>query len=439
MDAKLFSAAARQRWFAVGVLLFFLLLSIQYTLKVHDQNRDTRSAFLRWREQVLALPDGINIYEKFNYPNPPIMALVLMPLMELPPLAGSLLWYYLKVLLALASLWAVFRLTEQPGRPFLPWAKLVVILLSLRPIMGDLMHGNVNLFILFTVVAALYAYRRGRDVLAGTGIGLAVACKVTPALFLPYFAWKRSWRALAGCGLGLALFLWLVPAALLGQERNAQLFGQWFHQMVTPFVEKGVVTPEHNNQSLPGMLSRLLTHSPSFSTYVNDVYTPLEYHNFANLNAEQVKWLLKGAMGLFALAVVFACRTPTQPRESWRLAAEFSLVLLGMLLFSERTWKHHCVTLMLPFAVVVYYLQEVRTSWRMRGYLAGTLAVVALLMATTSTGLVGPLDRAAKLAQVYGAYVWAYLLLAAALIVQLRRRDDVAVAQVRAEPRPLAA
>src|SRR5438270_4165991 len=190
MDAKLFSAAARQRWFAAGVLLFFLLLSIQYTLKVHDHNRDTRSAFLRWREQVLALPDGVNIYEKFNYPNPPIMALVLLPLMQLPPLAGSLLWYYLKVLLALASLWAVFRLTEQPGRPFLPWAKLLVVLLSLRPIMGDLMHGNVNLFILFTVVAALYAYRRGRDVLAGTGIGLAVACKVTPALFVPYFLWK---------------------------------------------------------------------------------------------------------------------------------------------------------------------------------------------------------------------------------------------------------
>src|SRR5205823_14206012 len=27
----------------------------------------------------------------------------------------------------------------------------------------------------------------------------------------------------------------------------------------------------------------------------------------------------------------------------WPLAAEFSLIVLGMLLFSERTWKHHCV------------------------------------------------------------------------------------------------
>ena len=32
---------------------------------------------------------------------------------------------------------------------------------------------------------------------------------------------------------------------------------------------------------------------------------------------------------------------------------EFSVVVLGMLLFCERTWKHHCVTLLLPFTVPV--------------------------------------------------------------------------------------
>jgi len=47
-----------------------------------------------------------------------------------------------------------------------------------------------------------------------------------------------------------------------------------------------------------------------------------------------------------------------------------------------------------------------------------------VLMGTTSTSL---LERAAKEAQVYGAYVWAYLLLAAALAVVLRRRDDQAL------------
>jgi hypothetical protein len=42
-------------------------------------------------------------------------------------------------------------------------------------------------------------------------------------------------------------------------------------------------------------------------------------------------------------------------------------------------------------------------------------------MASTSTSLLDALDGAAKLAQVYGAYVWAYLLLVAALVTLLRR------------------
>jgi hypothetical protein len=129
-------------------------------------------------------------------------------------------------------------------------------------------------------------------------------------------------------------------------------------------------------------------------------------------------------MAGFAGLVVWSCRTPTARRRNWRLAAEFSLVLLGMLLFSERTWKHHCVTLLLPFAVLSYYLGACRPGPRLRSYLIASLAVVVVLMATTSTSLLEPFDGAAKLAQVYGAYVWAFLVLVAALVVVLRRRED---------------
>jgi hypothetical protein len=96
------------------------------------------------------------------------------------------------------------------------------------------------------------------------------------------------------------------------------------------------------------------------------------------------------------------------------------VIILGMLLFCERTWKHHCVTLLLPFAVITYRLIAFRCGKAMRAYLIGTLAAVTLLMAMTSTSL---LDSTAKLMQVYGAYVWAYLLLLTALVVVLRRPE----------------
>ena len=40
------------------------------------------------------------------------------PLAELPPIVGALCWFYLKVAMTLAALYWVFRIVEDPGRPF---------------------------------------------------------------------------------------------------------------------------------------------------------------------------------------------------------------------------------------------------------------------------------------------------------------------------------
>jgi hypothetical protein len=334
--------------------------------------------------------------------------------------------------MALLALHWAFQLIEDPTRSFPPWAKVVVVVLSLRPIMGDLIHGNINLFILFLVMAALVAFRRGRDLSAGLLLALAIACKVTPALFVPYLVWKRAWKTLAGCAAGLVLFFGLVPACFLGWSANTRYLHSWLDRMVIPFVLKGEVTSEHQNQSLPGLIFRLTTHNPSFVTYnEDDQQVPTEFDNLVTWDPAVARWLVKGCLILFAVLVVWTCRTPTAPRGGWRLAAECGIVLLGMLLFSERTWKHHCVTLVLPFGVLCYYLAVCRPSPRLWAYLAGTLAAVFLLMASTSTGLLP--DAAAKQAQVYGAYVWGYVLLLAALAVVLRRNAhaDLRVAAKR--------
>jgi alpha-1,2-mannosyltransferase len=421
-QAESIFSRSRQRWFVLGLCLLFVASSVQYGFKARGGGvHPNRSAILRWGEALQHVTDE-DIYQRYAYPNPPIMALILRPLAQLSPLAGSLCWYYLKLAMTLVAVYWVFRLVEEPGRPFPAWAKALTILLSLRPILGDLSHGNVNLFILFLVAAALYAFHRGRDLAAGLTLALAIACKITPALFVPYFLWKRAWKTLAGCLAGLVLFLVIVPGWFLGNETNLRLLNSWTGQMITPFVLKGAVTSDHPNQSLPGLVFRLGTHSPSFLDTQGE---PLLYDNLATLSPGQAGWIIKGCMALFAGLIVWSCRTPVQPttsRQGYRLAAELSLVILGMLLFSERTWKHHCVTLLLPFAVLVYYLSVCRPGILLRTYLIGSLAVTLLLMTSTSTtGVSEALDEGAKMAQVYGGYVGAFLVLVTALVVILRR------------------
>jgi hypothetical protein len=417
-----------QVWFVAFLLALFVGVSVQYSHKALAN----RSAILRWQPQLLGLEEGVDIAQRYNYPNPPIMALLLYPLAKLPPLAAALVWFYAKVGLTLLSLRWVFQLVEETGRPFPAWARALTVVLSLRPIIDDLQHGNVNLFILFLVVAALTAYRRGRDALAGVVLALGVACKVTPALLIGYFLWKRAWRVLAGCTAGLLLFLWpgVVPELVLGHQENQRQLLSWYRGMVHPFVVEGKVTSEHNNQSLPGLVARLATDSPSFSTYLDNQYTPTEYHNLLSLTATQAGWLVKGVLCLFVLLAGWVCRTPTTPRQNGKLAAEFSLVVLGMLLFSERTWKHHCVTQVIPFAVICYYLAVGDPGRGLRVYFIGSLVAVTLLIAGTSTGLL-PWETA-KLAQVYGAFVWAHLILAAALLVILRLPEKNSAAPIGA-------
>jgi hypothetical protein len=415
-----------QRLFIAALLLLFLALSVKYSYKVLHN----RSAFTRWQPQVLDLERGIDIAERHNYPNPPIMAVLLEPLALLPPLAGALTLFYLKVGMALAAYAWVFRLIETPDRPFPVWARVLTVLLSLKPILDDLNHGNVNLVILFLLVAALFAFSRRWDVLSGVILALAIACKLTPALFLPYFLWKRAWKTLLGIGLGLGLFLWpgLVPSLRLGFEDNQRQLFSWYRVMVQPFVLEGKVTSEHNNQSLPGLAARLLTPAPSFSTWIDNRYTPTRYDNFLELSAEQARRLTQAGLLLFALVVVGTCRTPIGSRTGWTLAAEYSLIVLGMLLFSERTWKHHAVTLILPVGVLCYVLAEGSMSRAGRTVLLVVLGLVFLLLLVTGLGTSHDDPWAApdlaKLTQVYGAYTLAFLVLTGALAGLLWRQGQ---------------
>ncbi len=419
IEPKLWFGLSAKVWFLVFLTLFFVGQSIKYAMKVSEK----RSAIQRWQPQILGLDSGEDLSQKYQYPNPPIMALLLYPLAKMPPMVMALLWYYMKVAMIILCFHWIFNFIEKDGMAFPLWAKALTVLLALRPITGDLQHGNVNIFILFAVIAGLHLYTLRWDVTGGICIGLAIACKVTPALFIPYFFWKRSWNMLLGIGLGLMLFLWpgVFPSLILGFDENQKQLYSWYTEMVYPFVVEGKVWSEHNNQSLPGLMYRIFTHSPSFSDYVEGVYTPLEYHNVADLPVSIIRLILKASLGVFALCVVFCCRTPSNNRGGWALSAEFAIICLGMLLFSERTWKHHCVTLVLPFAVLSYFLATCLKTKASYVLPVGTIFVATLLMTLTSTGLLE--DDFAKEAQVYGCYVWAFILIMVCLFIVLYRNN----------------
>ena len=177
----------------------------------YEKAADNRSAFVRWRPQVLQFGSGVNIYDKMLFPNPPIMPISLYPLMVMPTVAGAMCWFAIKVAMTTAVLLMCFEIvrpawTAVPANVALadPAAQPAADpgrLASRQQQPADLVPGGVDVLRL----------AKGWDIGAGLLLALATSYKVTPALFFIYFAYKRSWRTLTWGLLGLGIFLIIVP------------------------------------------------------------------------------------------------------------------------------------------------------------------------------------------------------------------------------------
>lgn len=399
----------RAVWIAWTIAL--LVAAVIYSLKAAD----SRSAFVRWRHQVLEIGDGVNIWDRYYFPNPPILPLTLYPLMALPPVVGALAWYAIKVGMTTWSAVVLLRMARGRGRELAPWAVGLVLLLSFRPILSDLQHGNINLLILFLIVASLLTWRKGQDVTAGMILALAIAYKVTPGLFLPYFAYKRSWKAVGATLVGLVLFLLVIPGAVLGPGFNWQCLMKWRQNIISPFVEGDTIpSVQEVNQSMPGVVTRLLT-QPKTEGEHNNGNTEHDL-NLVSWDPERVAIGIKAVAVGFVLLLGWFCRTRAVRRDDPRLLGEFALVVLTMLFVSERSWKHHYVTLLLPYTYLVYQAVAGRLTARVRAILGASLAASALLMASTSSEI-GDLiagEKGHEVALYFGMFFWSGLVLYAA-------------------------
>lgn len=389
-----------RRAFWAVVVVSLSIASILYGLKAAED----RSAFVRWRHQVLQLGEGVNIYDQMLFPTPPIMPLTLYPLMLLPPVVGAMTWFLLKVGFTAGSVVMCSRIAAKDLARTPAWVGFLIVFLASRPILSDLHHGNNNLLILFLIVSSLYAWTRGYDVLAGLAMALAISYKITPALFIPYFLYKRSWRTSAAIGVGLVLFFLVIPSIVLGPSFNWELLSMWWHRILRPYVSDGVTGAMEINQSMVGVLTRLLTEIPEGGRY-----GALRQINVFSLESNQVTWLVKGLSVGLVLMLPILCRLKSDRRDDPRWLGEFSLVVLTMLFVSERSWKHHFVTMLLPFTYLCHLLADPDRPAGLKRGITTSLVLATLLMASTSSEFGGYFGKGQghKVMQALGMFLWA--------------------------------
>src|SRR5207302_3293786 len=162
--------------------------------------------------------------------SPPFWAMVHAPLTIFSAHLAQILVFLPLYLASLGLLlWTLQCLTQ----PHLPldrtrefWATALAMLIAVQFLARDMAECGVNTTLVALTWFGIYAWTRHRDWLGGASLGLAIALKMTAALFVPYFLWKRQWKMASATTL-LAILFSLTPVLVRGPSLFASDLREW--------------------------------------------------------------------------------------------------------------------------------------------------------------------------------------------------------------------
>lgn len=261
--------------------------------------------------------------------HPPTSILLFLPVARLDYRPALLIWNVASLIMLAGSIWMIRR---ELGFSFSAWSIVpaLSLLLLCRPLVQQLIHGQLNLAMLLLVTGAWAADRRGRPGWAGALVGTAAAVKVFPGFLFLYFAVRRQWRAVIAGGLTVFL-LSGTTVAVLGPASF-----RTYVQDVLPQVER--FRSSWFNASLVGFWTRL------FDPATLEEHVDPLWRSAATARAGIIlSWVA------IVAAVSWVVR---QAASRLQLDHAFGAAVAGMLLLSPVTWDHGFLLLLIPVAVL---------------------------------------------------------------------------------------
>lgn len=261
-----------------------------------------------------------------TYAYPPFVAFFLLPFAKIPYEMSRCLFFLMSVLFSFGSIPLFFshRACEQ-RRDMTKFALMAALLFF--PNYYSFYMGQINSFVFFCCVLALFLIRKGNPFMAGFCVALASSIKIFPLILLLFFLVKKQYRAVLGIFLGLVL---LTGLSLMRCD---------FHLYVTFFTQ---VLPEQfsggawiRNQGFVGFFSRLLTSNEYVRSLGN-------YPGLAH-----------GLSIFFSLCVLISSLICTwKNKNSYEL--QYAIYFVTALLVLAKSWEHYGMFLLFSY----FYLFE---------------------------------------------------------------------------------
>lgn len=386
------------------------------TLKLQDPSGGHINDFDRWMIMTPKFVHDRADYVNDLLPTPPISLLALAPFALLSRPEAQFVWVCLKFPLAALVFALALRIVRRSGAHLTASATALVMAGWWFPVMLDMQEGQTNLIALLPLVAGLSLAQdesRWSDALAGLLVGLAIAVKVTPAVFAAYFLWKRRWIVATSAAVGATIWTF-APALAFGWDQNLRWLSQWTEIMIVPYVTRGTVVYAMS-QSFGSFALRLLSAVPVFQSSHGGAVEGV-YMNLVGLSGAVVFQLVRVIMIGVAVAGLIWTRRPLPTLRSQRYLLEIGAVAAFMLWFSERTWVHHYVSFILTLCAAGALLsdptQPEPRRWAMRAALM--VFSVMTVFATEAGRLFGA--HGIDWAKGVGVFLWPSVLVTIAAI-----------------------
>ena len=344
------------------------------------EDGEWRQCFLRAADRLQARQIIHRLDEPNTYAYPPAMAMLAVPLAQLPFRWSLAVWYGVNVVSMTAAVLCAWSLIAGPSLNNLsrPWSHVfwLGLFLASRFLVAPLENQQFDVVITACLFAGCLALGRGRNTAAAIWLGAATAMKCTPLLFAPYLIWRRKFAAAALLVL-LAVLFNRLPDFLWPRADGGSYLGDW---VGTFLVKVGRAAPgvwESDlilNQSLSGLINRLVQSGiPLAASQIPSALTPLSASTTLAIR------LLTYGLSLSMLAI-----TAWRFRQSnIQTAVEASALVCLMLLLSPMSSKAHYVVLVLPCLVLARAVIDQRLSWKV------WVPPLVLLGPLTAKGLTG--------------------------------------------------
>lgn len=209
-------------------------------------------------------------------------------------------------------------------------------LLLFEPLWQQTIQGQLNLILLLLLTGVWVADRRGRPILAGSLVGLALIIKLFPGFLFLYFVFQRRWKAVTA-GIVSAAAGTAFTVILTGPEAYTTYWND-------VFPTTGQWWTAWNNASLAGFWFKLFAADQS-GRHLAPLIASTDLARLGTM----ISW---GVVLALLLPAVWKAH-----RQEERDHA-FGLSLTAMLLISPVTWEHYFLLLLLPLTLVWMSLPE---------------------------------------------------------------------------------